>query len=384
MKNMKKRTASIVIATVQKSNRLIIACATVIFSLFMFAGTASAASGSTEQYIGDAKAKTIALEHSGITEADATFLKVHLDYDDRRVVYDVEFYSGNTEYDYEIDAVNGDVLEFDKDIEYYLIPDDTTTSTDAAQYIGEDKAKAIALTHAGVTEAQATFIKAYLDYDDGRTVYDIDFYSGNIEYDYEIDAVSGEIYEYDQEIEYYTIPKNQSGSSDNSSAAPHDTGNYIGEEKAKSIALAHAGVTAAQVTYSKVHLDYDDGRVDYDIDFYVDNTEYEYEIDAVDGTILEFDREMEHHKSRNNTERTPQPETSGGTGEYIGEAAAKSAALAQAGLTETQVRKLKVKLDREDGKMVYEVEFKSGQTEYEYELDATSGKILQADVDYDD
>ncbi len=72
------------------------------------------------------------------------------------------------------------------------------------------------------------------------------------------------------------------------------------------------------------------------------------------------------------------------TDEYIGEARAKSIALSDAGLSESGVRRLKAKLDREHGIMVYEVEFKNGRMEYEYEIDATSGAILQSDAEYDD
>ncbi len=119
-------------------------------------GGALAASAGSEQYIREAKAKAIALEHAKITEAQATFINAHLDYDDGRVVYDIEFYSGKTEYDYEIDALNGDIREFDYEIEYYSIPKAGSSSTGTEGYIGEEKAKAAALKHAGVAEARAT------------------------------------------------------------------------------------------------------------------------------------------------------------------------------------------------------------------------------------
>nr|WP_314982376.1 PepSY domain-containing protein [uncultured Stomatobaculum sp.] len=41
------------------------------------------------------------------------------------------------------------------------------------------------------------YSKAKLDDDDGRGVYEIEFYVGNTEYDYKIDAYSGGIIEYD-------------------------------------------------------------------------------------------------------------------------------------------------------------------------------------------
>ena len=68
----------------------------------------------------------------------------------------------------------------------------------------------------------------------------------------------------------------------------------------------------------------------------------------------------------------------------IGKAAAKSAALKHAGITEAQATQLKVELDRDDGKLVYDVEFKSAGYEYDYEIDAVKGTILQSDKELDD
>ena len=62
-----------------------------------------------------------------------------------------------------------------------------------------DKAKEIAAGHAGISLSGATFSKAKLERDDGYMVYEIEFYSGGIEYEYTIDAVTGDIIEYDSE-----------------------------------------------------------------------------------------------------------------------------------------------------------------------------------------
>ena len=79
------------------------------------------------------------------------------------------------------------------------------TASAAKNYIGVERAKAIALRDAGVSGV--TFVKAKLDYDDGVRVYDIEFYKDNVEYDYEIDAATGQIREKDWDIENYTIPQ---------------------------------------------------------------------------------------------------------------------------------------------------------------------------------
>lgn len=65
--------------------------------------------------IGEDKALEIALKDAGLSESDITNKQVHLDVDDGRTEYDVEFYQGTTEYGYNIDAYNGDILEKDID-----------------------------------------------------------------------------------------------------------------------------------------------------------------------------------------------------------------------------------------------------------------------------
>ena len=70
-------------------------------------------------------------------------------------------------------------------------------------------------------------------------------------------------------------------------AAPTTAGGEIGEAKALEIALKDAGLSESEVTSSNVHLDYDDGRTEYEVKFIKGDMEYEYNIDAVNGTITE-------------------------------------------------------------------------------------------------
>lgn len=62
--------------------------------------------------IGPERAKEIALEKAGVKAEDTLFINAHLDRDDGRVEYDVEFQSGNTEYEVSVDAVTGEINEF--------------------------------------------------------------------------------------------------------------------------------------------------------------------------------------------------------------------------------------------------------------------------------
>jgi len=139
-------------------------------------------------------AKRIALAHAKLAEKDVTFVKVELELEDNnRYEYDVDFYSGNVEYDYEIDAVSGAILSADRDIENYVIPTQPSTAAANTQTseISVERAKQIALSHAGVGSAR--FKKAKLDYENGVKVYEIEFKVGNLEYEYDINVSNGAI-----------------------------------------------------------------------------------------------------------------------------------------------------------------------------------------------
>ncbi len=220
-----------------------------------------------------------------------------------------------------------------------------------------DEAKAIALAAAGAGEAEAIFTKAKLDYDHGVLEYEIEFYVGTTEYDYDINASTGEIIS--QDIDY------------NKTAATTATDTNITLNAAKAIALNAAGVDESAATFTKAKLDYDDGAAEYDIEFYVDGTKYEYEINAATGAIISQD--VEYNKTAAATT----------TDTVITADEAKAIVLNHAGLTEAEVTFTKTKLDYEDGIKVYEVEFKNGRTEYEYEINAATGEIVSFDVDND-
>ena len=67
-------------------------------------------------------------------------------------------------------------------------------------------------------------------------------------------------------------------------------------ERAKQIAVSHAGVSGA--SFTKVELDTDDGIAVYEIEFKVGNTEYDYEINAASGAIISSSLEIDDWWSR--------------------------------------------------------------------------------------
>ena len=80
-------------------------------------------------------------------------------------------------------------------------PAAAATTQNSNNYIGEDAAKEIALTHAGVAAADCTVLNAHLDSDDAVVHYDVEFKAGGMEYDYDIDAATGEILEFSSETD---------------------------------------------------------------------------------------------------------------------------------------------------------------------------------------
>ena len=173
---------------------------------------------------------------------------------------------------------------------------------------------------------------------------------------------------------------------------------YIGVDDAKTAAYAHAGVSASDVLYVETDFDSEHGVMVYEVEFYAGSVEYEYDINALTGEVVKYEQEQTGNLAGNGSGNSGSGTGTGAgtgnqygngassvdTGSFIGEAAAKAAALSDAGVSESEVTRLKCELDRDHGSYKYEIEFNVGRTEYEYEVDAYSGAILKAEQDYDD
>lgn len=145
------------------------------------------------------EAKVAALTDAGLKEEEMTFTETYLERDDRRQVYDIEFYSADTEYDYEINADDGTIRERNTDT-FRIQADNSSAEVNfAKKYIGIDTAKEIALNHAAVTSNDVRFSKAKLENDDRTPEYEIEFYYGAVKYDYSIDAENGKVLEFSSE-----------------------------------------------------------------------------------------------------------------------------------------------------------------------------------------
>lgn len=154
------------------------------------------------------------------------------------------------------------------------------------------------------------------------------------------------------------------------------------EQKAINAALKDAGLTEKDITNIKIQYEVEDGISVYDIDFYVNGGKYSYDINAKSGDIVskEFEKKKAPKKKVTNKKKT---------GSFISKAKAKEIALKHSQLTEKEVTFVKVKREKENKIYIYDVEFHTDTTEYSYEINAKTGKILEFsneahDNDWDD
>lgn len=256
-------------------------------------------------------------------------------------------------------------------------------SSQQASYISMDAAQSAALDAASIAAADANFSATTLDDVAGITCYKIEFSAGGYDYAYSINAESGEVLEasYHEQAGAAALPDGSTGTTTTQpsttkpnvgavTTAPAQTApntntstGAVDEAKAQEIALAHAGVKAADATITKSKLDYDDGRQIYELEWYANGAKYDYEIAVATGEIVNSGYEAK---------------TVVGTGNSVtvSEATAKQTALARvSGATEKDIYEWK--LDYDDGRPEYEGKIIYGGTEYEFTIDAASGNVTE-------
>ena len=168
-----------------------------------------AEAGAPAMPIGMDVARTAAEEYAGTTAVDSVTAEVDPELDESPAHYEVELQTAWGEFEYLVDAYTGKVLSGQKDLlTTASTPNETTKPSDqkpdpsgTAQDIGYAKAKSIALNHAGVSENEAYDMDIELDDEDGILVYEVEFKSGNMEYDYEINAATGAILKHESELD---------------------------------------------------------------------------------------------------------------------------------------------------------------------------------------
>lgn len=239
------------------------------------------------------EAQEAALKAADIEAADADISATTLSEVAGVDCYKVEFTSGEYAYAYTINAETGAVMEMSSqeqnaqasgtqtEVADSTVPATAQTSAAAPSQNAtgtgtvDEAAQKIALEHAGVKAADATITKSKLDYEDGRQVYDIEWYAGGAKYDYEIAADTGEI------ISSAYEEKTMGADSKNVT---------VSEADAKKTALDRVSGATDKNLY-EWKLDYDDGRPEYEGKIIYGGTEYEFTIDAATGSVMEWDAE---------------------------------------------------------------------------------------------
>ena len=160
----------------------------------------------------------------------------------------------------------------------------------------------------------------------------------------------------------------------------------IGRDAAAYAAEQYAGTTALDSVTAEVDPELDESPAHYEVELQTAWGEFEYLVDAYTGKVLSGQKDLPTTVSAQNEAAKPsgQKPAPSGAAQDIGYAKAKSIALNHAGVSESKAYDMDIELDEEDGKLVYEVEFKSGGMEYDYEIDAANGTILQQEAERDD
>lgn len=332
-------------------NRKTIIAAGIIGSALLLGGCLNSAQRSVADYIGIEAAQEAALSAAGLSEADADFSISGLDSKDGTFFYEVEFTSGDKSYSYDIDALTGVVIE---EAISPIEGDEATAKAEAApagdsntskaggnagtdtgstvgnigsisgglpdrwsgSLIDSSDAEATALADAGFDASEVTRLRTELDYDDGWFIYEVEFFGPDgLEYDYAINAETGEIVAsgYEQNDDSYWLSKLQGGSGNaagvsngtgkgqGGSGQAAGSGNGGGHHGAANTAASISADEAADIALERVpgatandlriELDHDDGRLVYEGEIVYDRMEYEFKIDALSGSILEWDSE---------------------------------------------------------------------------------------------
>ena len=311
-------------------------------------------------YIGLEKAKEIAIAKAG----GGDVVSIELDVDDGVMVYEGELIYNNVEYDFDINALDGTILKWEEDR--------NGVNIDTSNVIGEARAKEIILAKAPGAE----ITKLVLDEDDGILYYEGYARVDGKLYEFEVKADDGVIRKWELEDDY---SDNNSGNSssgnsnnNNSTSTPKPTATpkpttapstAISMDDARALVLEKV----PGATIVKIEQDYDDGRKIYEGEAYKDGYEYEFEINASTGKFIKWEQDWDddHHDDDHH----------GSTSGLISAEKAEQAVLNK--LPGATIRSME--LDEDDGYYCYEGEAYKNGVEYEFVIDAYSGKILEWD-----
>lgn len=367
--------------------------------------------GAPAMPIGVAQARYLAEEYAGRRGVPSL---VEPELDDDIPHYEVELYTYYAEYEYKVDAYTGAILSGIPNIPER--PDSADPPSTEPNPISAQQAQDIALNHMlerypELAGQNVLSLAAWTERENGQMKYKVEFYCGGYQFEYEIGGY-GQVLEWEADYEEPSVrpdpvlppspsaaapsPVPSPAPSPSQGTAPVQTippvqsippiqpapdpgyAAYIGDEAAIAAAYAHAGCAAEDVTYVTCGLDPDDGC--YELEFICGGYQYEYDVDCCTGEILKYKcRNCDSGGSRHSDGRHVN-----GSASYIGQSEALAAAYGDAGVSASDAFGVEAELEWDDGRMIYEVEFQVGRTEYEYKIDASTGAVLSCAVERDD
>ncbi|WP_422484981.1 PepSY domain-containing protein [Gudongella sp. DL1XJH-153] len=316
-----------------------------IESLFRVASGKTEVTTEGRVMISSEEAEKIALDR-----ADGEIVKIELD--DNK--YEVKIKYDGKEYELEIHAITGKIMKFeveDDDDDNYYDDDYKDESNEPADLISMDRAKEIALTRVGGG--------SIMEFESDDDEYEVKIKYDGKEYELEIHAISGEImkFEVEDDDDYY----DDDYYDDEYKDEPNESANWISIEEAREIALEEVG--GGTIT----ELEIDDHK--YEIEIRYDGKEYEMEINAMSGDIIKLEVDDDDYYD-DYKEESKEPAN------RISIEEAKAIALERVGggiITEF-----------ESDDYEFEIEIKYDGKEYEIEIDAYTGYIIDFEVEYED
>ena len=156
---------------------------------------------------------------------------------------------------------------------------------------------------------------------------------------------------------------------------------FLSKNEIKNIITKDTNLTNNDIYFDSIDLDIKDNK--YEIDFYYNNKEYEYKIDAKNGRIIynnfKVNNSTKNNSSQNNSSNNSNQNNVNNTEITLEEA--KNIALNNANANQNSVTFTETKTDFDDGQKIYDIEFICNNQEFNYEISATTSEIISYDRD---
>lgn len=130
------------------------------------------------------EAKNIVENATNVPRDEAVYVKMKLDQGQGEPYYHLEFYTDRSEYDYEVNAITGEIINYDHNISDIILPDNV---------IMVDEAKDIAFSDVEVAEGDITTLEISVDFVKGIMVYDLSFVANGKQYQVLVDATTKQV-----------------------------------------------------------------------------------------------------------------------------------------------------------------------------------------------